>query len=79
MSSSYKKNGAEGALVMVNTEFPVYFLCKFVSFLLLYNASAWLFYTSPAFSQSQFIQLLQPLMQGKKKQSKGNLCLFFSL
>ena len=46
MSSSYKKNGAEGALGMVSTEFPVYLLCKFVSFLLLYYASAWLFCTS---------------------------------
>ena len=72
-----KKNSAESALVMASTEFSVYLICKFVSCLLLCFCLIVFYQHCPAFSQSQFMQLLQQLMQHKKKTLKREFMFIF--
>ena len=81
MSSSYKKNGAEGALGMVSTEFLS--IC-FVNLLAFYYCIMLLLDCSiPALSSFQPVTIYAAITtidaRQEKKQSKGNLCLFFSL
>ena len=78
MSSSYKKNGAEGALGQ-----NFLFIC-FVDLLAFYYCIMLLLDCSvPALSSSQPVTIYAAIAtidaRQQKKQSKRNLCLFFSL